>query len=236
MNPVAIFRHLAHEGAGYFADILKVQKIPFQLISIDVGDAIPSDASAYSGLVFMGGSMSVNDDLSWVGEELALIRNAVANDIPVLGHCLGAQLIAKALGGMVSANPVKEIGWGKVSVSNNAAARNWFGDVPTFQAFHWHGETFSLPQGATHLLASEFCFNQAFSVGKHLGLQCHIEMSAEMIETWCQYGAKEILLSGDSSAVQSIEMIQSQSRVHLLALKRVANHVYGTWLKGLVVK
>lgn len=233
MKPVAIFRHLSHEGAGYFADILKEQKIPFQLISIDAGDAIPSEVSAYSGLVFMGGSMSVNDDLPWIGEELALIRNAVANDIPVLGHCLGGQLIAKALGAIVSANPVKEIGWGNVSVSNNVTARHWFGKVQTFQAFHWHGETFSLPQGAAHLLSSEFCFNQAFAVGKHIGLQCHIEMSAEMIETWCQHGVEEILQCADSSAVQPIEKIKSQSLVNILELKRVANHVYGTWLNGL---
>lgn len=233
MKPIAIFRHLAHEGAGYFADLLNKQKIPFQLIAIDAGDAVPDDVSAYSGLVFMGGNMSVNDDLPWIEDELNLIRNAVAKDIPVLGHCLGGQLIAKALGGTVSANPVKEIGWGAVNVSDSVVARQWFGDVQTFRAFHWHGETFSLPQGAIHLLSSEYCFNQAFSIGKHLGLQCHIEMNAEMIAAWCQLGEKEILMSGGSPAVQSTERMHSELLVTLLELNLVANRVYKAWLNGL---
>lgn len=76
----------------------------------------------------MGGPMSVNDDLPWIDPELTLIRQAVANDIPVLGHCLGGQLISKALGGVVGKNPVKEIGWGEVSVADNPVAREWFGE------------------------------------------------------------------------------------------------------------
>jgi GMP synthase-like glutamine amidotransferase len=235
MKPIAIFRHLAHEGAGYFAHILIEKQIPFQLIAIDAGDTIPNDASAYSGLVFMGGNMSVNDDLPWIADELALIRDAVAKDIPVLGHCLGGQLIAKALGGTVSANPVKEIGWGEVSVSDNTVARHWLGEAQNFQAFHWHGETFSLPQGATHLLSSEHCANQGYAIGKHLGLQCHIEMTSDMIREWCEQGEEELRASLASPAVQTREMMLSLSATHLPRLHDHARILYGKWLQGVLM-
>jgi GMP synthase-like glutamine amidotransferase len=232
MKPIAIFRHLAHEGAGYFAEVLEARHIPYQLIAIDAGDAIPACASAYSGLVFMGGNMSVNDDLPWIAPSLALIRDAMAQDIPVLGHCLGGQLMSKALGGSVVANVVKEIGWGKVLVSDNAIAQHWFGDVKQFQSFHWHGETFSLPQGATHLLSSEYCANQAYAQGKHFALQCHLEMTAEMIEVWCRQGEEELLASQNSPAVQTSAMIQKQALENLPSLHGVAQRIYDRWLQG----
>jgi GMP synthase-like glutamine amidotransferase len=232
MNPIAIFRQADTEGPGYLAKFLDERQIPWHLIAIDVGDAVPQDAAVYSGLVFMGGPMSVNDDLPWIPPVLALIRNAVTRDIPLLGHCLGGQLISKALGGSVSRNPAKEIGWGDVQVSDNDSARAWFGDVRSFAAFHWHGETFSLPQGATHLLSSAYCVNQAYSIGKHLALQCHVEMSAEMIATWCAVGASEIAASS-SPAVQSMSEMQQQMNGKLPRLNSVADQLYSHWVKGL---
>lgn len=233
MKPIAIFRHTATEGPGYLAAFLDERKIPWQLICIDAGDAVPSSAAAYSGLVFMGGPMSVNDDLPWIPKVEALIRDAVAKDIPLLGHCLGGQLISKALGGVVSRNPVKEIGWGQVQVSDNDIAHDWFGDLKKFQAFHWHGETFTVPQGATHLLSSAHCANQAYVIGKHLALQCHVEMTAEMIATWCAVGGDEVKASSASPAVQSISEMQQQINAKLLLLNSIAVQLYGRWLIGL---
>lgn len=232
MKPIAIFRHTVTEGPGYLADFLNERKIPWQLIAIDAGDAVPKDAAAYSGLVFMGGPMSVNDELPWITPVLTLIRDAVIRDIPLLGHCLGGQLISKALGGLVSSNPVKEIGWGGVQVSDNDVARTWFGDIQKFQAFHWHGETFSLPQGATHLLSSAYCTNQAYAIGKHLALQCHVEMTAEMIAAWCKSGAVEVVAS-NSPAVQSIIEMQQQINQKLPRLNSLADQLYSHWIKGL---
>jgi GMP synthase-like glutamine amidotransferase len=233
MKPIAIFRHAGTEGPGYLAKFLDERQIPWQLIAIDAGDAVPQDAAAYSGLVFMGGPMSVNDDLPWIPPVLALIRDAVTRDIPLLGHCLGGQLISKALGGAVSRNPVKEIGWGDVQVSDNDSARAWFGDVRSFAAFHWHGETFSLPQGATHLLSSAYCVNQAYAIGKHLALQCHVEMTAEMIAAWCAAGADEVAGSRTSSAVQSVGEMQRKMNDKLPHLNSVAAQLYGRWIKNL---
>jgi GMP synthase-like glutamine amidotransferase len=233
MRPIAIFRHAEPEGPGYFADFLDEQGIPWRLVRIDQGEAVPQDASAYSGLVFMGGPMSVNDELPWIPSVLALIRDARARDVPLLGHCLGGQLISKALGAVVGRNPVKEIGWGKVEVSDNAAAHAWFGDIERFDAFHWHGETFSLPQGAVHLLSSAHCNNQAYAIGKHLALQCHVEMIEPMIREWCEVGADELAASASSPAVQSAPVMQAQMRDKLPELHRVAARLYQHWLRGL---
>jgi len=232
MKPIAIFRHAPIDGPGYLAEFLNQRQIPWQLIRIDAGDAVPQNALAYSGLVFMGGPMSVNDDLPWIAPALALIRDAVARDIPLLGHCLGGQLISKALGGTVTRNPVKEIGWSEVAVSDNDIARNWFGEIKKFQAFHWHGETFTLPKGATHLLSSAHCANQAYAIGKHLALQCHVEMTAEMIAVWCAVGASEIAASS-SPAVQSANEMRQQMNGKLPRLNSVADQLYSHWVRGL---
>jgi GMP synthase-like glutamine amidotransferase len=233
MKPIAIFRHAPTEGPGYFAEFLDEHGIPWQLIRIDMGDALPNDVSEFSGLTFMGGPMSVNDDLPWIAPVLALIRDAVARNIPVLGHCLGGQLISKALGGVVRRNLVKEIGWGKATVSDNDAAHAWFGDTRSFDAFHWHGETFSLPQGATQLLSSAHCTNQAYALGKHLALQCHVEMTEQMIRDWCEVGVAEIAASAGSPSVQSASTMQEQTADKLPQLRTVARQLYQRWIAGL---
>ena len=161
MKPIAIFRHAPSEGPGYFAEFLDARKMPWQLIPIDAGDAVPADAR-YSGLVFMGGPMSVNDDLPWIPPVLALIRDAVARDIPVLGHCLGGQLMSQALGGVGDAKCGKgnRLGRGQRWRTTPRRAPG-LAMSQAFTAFHWHGETFTLPAGAMHLLSSKHCANQA---------------------------------------------------------------------------
>ncbi len=233
MKPVAIFRHTPNEGAGYFAEFLRQHNVPWELIRIDAGDKVPLSARDFSGLVFMGGTMSVNDDLPWILFVLPLIRDALAHDVPLLGHCLGGQLMSKALGGVVSKNPVKELGWGKVDVADNATARAWFGDIKSFDSFHWHGETFTLPQGAVPLLSSAHCPNQAFAIGKHLALQCHVEMTEHMIRDWCVAGADELAAHASSPAVQSAETMQAEMHDKLPELHRVATQLYRHWLHGL---
>lgn len=230
MKPIAIFRHVAIEGPGYLGEFLSARNIPWQLIAIDAQDPMPGSASAFSGLVFMGGPMSVNDDLPWIAQSLALIREAVALDIPVLGHCLGGQLMAKALGGVVTRNPVKEIGWWPVLVADNDSARAWFGDVASFTAYHWHGETFSLPHGATLVLSSTACRNQGFVMGKHLALQCHVEMTSEMVHEWCAVGIAEVEQSQASPFVQSVGQMSQLSPNLVLASQKIAAQLYTKWL------
>jgi GMP synthase-like glutamine amidotransferase len=234
MKPVAIFRHFASEGPGHFATFLDRHAIPWRLFKVDAGDAVPQDPGAFSGLVFMGGPMSVNDDLPWIPRALRLIRTAVERDVPVLGHCLGGQLIAKALGGRVGKNAVKEIGWGEVKVADTPLARAWFGERGDFLAFHWHGETFSLPPGAERLLSSAHCQNQAYVLGgRHLGMQCHVEMTADMVRVWCRDGAGEIAASAASPGVQSGDAMLEHLEQRTGALNAVADGVYGRWIEGL---
>ena len=180
----------------------------------------------------MGGPMSVNDPQPWIDHECALIAAAVAQEIPVLGHCLGGQLMAKALGAKVGPNQVKEIGWGMVSVIDNATARAWFGEQTDFLSFHWHGETFSLPPGATRILESRYCANQAFALGPHLAMQCHVEMTREMIENWCAMGAKEIAASTGPSTQRAEEMLAGMLP-GLETLHAVADRLYEIWIAGL---
>ncbi len=233
MKPVAIFRYVAIEGPGYLGDYLDEQNIPWQLIAIDAGESVPCHAGQFSGLVFMGGPLSVNDNLPWMLDAQQLIREAFEKNIPLLGHCLGGQLISKALGGEVTVNPVKEIGWGEVSVSDNDIARSWFGDLKGFPAFHWHGESFALPQGATHILSSQHCVNQAWAIGKHLALQCHVEMTSAMITAWCEAGAGEIEANLGSPAVKSGLDTQQQTAELLPQMNSVARRLYANWVASL---
>lgn len=232
MKPIAIFRHYPTEGPGYFATYLDARRIPWRLIRIDAGDPVPNDPNDFAGLAFMGGPMSVNDDLPWIPPVEALIREAVAADVPVLGHCLGGQLMAKALGGKVEPNPVKEIGWGAVTVADCPEAKRWFGGMDGFDSFHWHGETFAVPPGAAPILSSRYCVNQAFAWGPHLGLQCHVEMTAELIDAWCESGAKEIARHPGPS-VQSVDAIREGMATKLEPLHRVAERLYDRWTEGL---
>jgi GMP synthase-like glutamine amidotransferase len=178
--------------------------------------------------------MSVNDDLAWIPPALHLIRDAVARDVPVLGHCLGGQLMAKALGGVVGPAPVTEIGWGPVDVIPSPASRAWFGEAERFVAFHWHGETFSIPEGAEKVLAGRWCDNQGFALGPHLALQCHVEMTAEMIRCWCEKGGGEIERSLGSPAVQGAEEIVGGADMWLNDLQGTAARIYATWASRLV--
>jgi len=231
---IVIVRHVSTEGPGYLAGFLDRHGLRHRTVRIDAHDPLPESIADLAGLVFMGGPMSVNDPLPWIPKALNLIREAVAADVPVLGHCLGGQLLAKALGGRVRPHRVKEIGWLRVSAVDSPRARDWLNGLPPqLEVFHWHGETFEIPDGATHLLRSRHCRNQAYAFGKHLGLQCHIEMTPEMVRTWARAGEKEIAAAGPSDTVQTrAQMLVSLAR-RTQNLHRVADSFYSRWIQGL---
>lgn len=226
-----ISRHAATEGPGYFADFINRHGIRYDLVRIDAGESLPSSLADYAGFVLMGGPMSVNDPLPWIPQALQLVRAAIAADKPVLGHCLGGQLISKALGGTVQRNPVSEIGWLPVRPVG-AHAQRWFPGLPAqFDVFHWHGETFSIPPGADHILQSDACAHQGFVIGKTLGLQCHIEMTADMVRTWVDHGAQELRCVCPTVQTAAAITAEVDARVH--ALQRIADKVYERWIAGL---
>jgi GMP synthase-like glutamine amidotransferase len=233
MKPVAIFRYARSEGPAYFATWLGQRSIPLKLFALDEGRSVPKDALRFSGMALMGGPMSVNDDLPWIKPMLELVRDAVRKEVPTLGHCFGGQLMSKALGGEVTRTRVKEIGWGQVEVADNNVAREWFAPLAAFESFHWHGETFSIPPGATRVLGNAHCANQAFATGRHLGMQCHIEMTEDLIRTWCRGGADEIRESAASPGVQPPAKIEKNLEARVGALHKVADRIYERWSEGL---
>jgi GMP synthase-like glutamine amidotransferase len=232
MNEILIFRHVAREGPGYLGDYLARRGLPWRIVRIDRNEPVPTSIDGIRGIVFMGGPMSVNDPLPWIPPALALIRRAVAADVPVLGHCLGGQLMAKALGGRVTRNRVKEIGWLPVEAIDSPEARRWLdGLPPRFEVFHWHGETFSVPAGATAILRSRACRHQAFVLGRHLAFQCHVEMTPALVRAWAREGGEEI--AHPTATVQGERRMRANLVARTEGLNRVADVFYDRWVQGL---
>ena len=193
MRPVAIFRFAPGDEPGHFADWLEAAGRPRRLFALHDGEPVPSSAAPYAGIGMMGGPMSVNDPLPWVAPMESLVRDAIARDVPVIGHCLGGQLLATALGARVRRAATAEIGWSDVEPCDGAAADEWFGGRSRFAMFQWHYETFDLPEGARRVLANPWTANQAFVVGdRHLGMQGHVEITAAIARAWVAQSGAEL--------------------------------------------
>jgi GMP synthase (glutamine-hydrolysing) len=175
-----VLRHEPFEHLGYFAKILKDQNISF--IYRDLGKIL--DLGAHDGIIVMGGPQSANDEE--MVAEFRFLQQALDMRTPVLGICLGAQLIAKALGAHVYRNREKEIGWAPVYLTDAADGDPVFGGLPSPSTFfHWHSETFMLPPGAVSLAYSDKCRQQAFRFRETVyGIQFHPEITPEMIVDW----------------------------------------------------
>lgn len=232
MKPVAIFRFARTEGPGHFATFLSTRGHEWTLVRLDEGEGVPPDPRDYAGLGFMGGPMSAMDELPWTAPVLGLMRRAVDARVPVIGHCLGGQLLARALDAEVKRHTLKEIGWVPVRVEGGAVGADWFGETPReFTTFEWHEDTFAIPAGATRILTGDTCANQAYALDdRHLGMQCHVEITAEMIDTWCRSGAAEIEAQfGASPAVQDARTIKRLAANHLAPLSAIADRLYERW-------
>jgi GMP synthase (glutamine-hydrolysing) len=175
---ILVLRHEPFEHLGHFAAALE-NSFRYH----DLGHQF--DTESYQAVIVLGGPMSANDPE--MAGELALIERALQDGVPLFGVCLGAQLIAKALGAQVYRNHDLEIGWAPVFLTDAAQGDPVLGKIPSPTTFfHWHGETFDLPRGAEWLAWSERTRHQAFRYGsKVYGLQFHPEVTAEMIEDWC---------------------------------------------------
>jgi GMP synthase-like glutamine amidotransferase len=176
---VQVLQHVPFEGLGSIADWLSKRRASVQFTRFYQSPVLP-DLRSVDFVIAMGGPMSVNDEreFPWLKAEKAFIKEAVRRGLPVLGVCLGAQLIASALGARVFANAHREIGWFPIQSVNGTTGAFRFPEQTT--VFHWHGETFDLPPGALHLARSSGCEHQAFQVGASaLGLQFHLETTPE---------------------------------------------------------
>jgi GMP synthase-like glutamine amidotransferase len=234
MRPIAIFRFSPTEGPGHFADWLDARGLAWELVPLDDGAAVPTDPRTFAGIGMMGGPMSAYDPLPWIAPLSSMLRAAVDAGIPVIGHCLGGQLLAQALGARVARAPSAEVGWVDVRVCDTRAARDWFGGRAEFAVFQWHYDAFALPAGATRVLTNAHNVNQGFVVGdRHIGLECHVEMTRAMTESWLATGAEELPASS-SVSVQSATEIRRDLDRRLAALHAIADDIYARWATGIL--
>ena len=231
LKHVLIFRFSSTEGPGYLETYLNERKVRWQLLQVDAGESIPELSADIAAIALMGGPMSVNDKLSWIEPLLNLLKQAVASDVPVIGHCLGGQLLAKSLGAEITDNTCPEIGWGEVNLGPSAVAEEWFGGVQKFEVFHWHYQTFSIPAGLASVMSSRFCHHQAFVVNeRHIGFQCHIEMTSNMVRQWCEDAEKSLASMTAMNSVQTSNQILQNLDFKIDQLNAIATKVYERWL------
>ena len=229
MKPVRIYRHDEPVGAGYFLDFLKSQAIEHELIAIDQGDAVTDDFSNASGLVFLGGDSSVNDPLAWIDDEISLIQQADAENFPIFGHCFGAQLISKALGGTVSRMPRKEIGWFTLDWAENLIAQEWFSQLSNnIKAMHWHQYSLTIPTGATPLFGTHYCPNQAFVINNMIATTSHVEATPELVQEWVTVYADD--LNPVSNTLQPGSEIVKDINRRVSSMQCLTNILYLRWL------
>lgn len=180
MSSVLLIQNTRIEGSGYLGKLLKNDG--FDITTINAKhDSLPKND--FSLVVILGAPESVNDNLNYLREEQKLIQHTVEKNIPVLGICLGSQLIAKTFGASVYRGSKTEIGfYDDLKISNNS--KLFSGMNKPFTVFHWHGDTFDLPDGAVRLVSSENYPNQAFQYKSAIGLQFHLEVNEDMINLW----------------------------------------------------
>jgi len=234
MSPsLPILRHVAREPAGTLEDVLTETGLDFHYIDLFETSPEKLNLAIAPGLVILGGPMNVDEVEKYphLAREVEWISQALAAGLPTLGICLGAQLLAKALGAKVYPNPVKEIGWYRVNLTPHADRDALFeGGGKLITVFHWHGDTFDLPLGTVRLAESEICRNQAFRYGRSAyGLQFHLEMTPELIDSWLATAAKD----GDFKTLDYIDpqRILEQAATELPVLGALADKVLGRFVR-----
>lgn len=237
-KPVLIIQHTRVGHPGAVLPLLGQLGVTWVLVSLPNGDAIPDDITPYGGLVLMGGSMSANDELDWISTEIRLTQQAYALGVPIAGHCLGSQIMSKALGAQVRKNDYKEIGWQQVTPTDSSQVQAWFGDLnQSIRFFQWHGDTFDLPVGAELLLSSEACLNQAYVLeDKHIAMQFHLEMTPELVELFLEANGKELQreVQANSPFVNTTEQVMAGVQHYMPRMHEVLYAVYSRWVKNRV--
>lgn len=200
---MVVIQHIAPEGPGAIGDALRSQGVDLRVVRVDRGEPVPASLDT-GGLVVMGGPMGVYqaDRHPHLRAEIELIQHALRQDRPVLGICLGSQLLAAAMGARVYPAPAKEIGWYDITLLPAASDDALFRGVDApFPALHWHGDVFDLPEGAVPLAASALTPLQAFRAGSTAyGLLFHLEADRPQVEEMCHLFAGELTAEGVAAA------------------------------------
>lgn len=224
-----VIRHLDFEDLGTLAPLLKARGYDVRYVEATLDQLRDLDPAAADLMVVLGGPIGAFDEAIYpfIRDELKLIQDRLACQRPLLGICLGAQLIARALGAQVVGMGVKEIGFAPLTLTpeGQASPLAALGAVPVL---HWHGDRFDIPAGATRLAGTDICAHQAFSVGRHvLALQCHLEADPEQIERWLVGHACELAQAGIDPG-----QLRTEAKALQFDLPRAAGAALSAWLEG----
>ena len=232
---ILVLQHAACEPPGAYEDELCARAVPFDRVLLNEAAALP-DWRRYAGIVVMGGAMGAYDDdlHPWLGPEKRLIAEAVGAGIPYWGVCLGAQLLAAALGARVAPGPRAELGVLAVELTDAAHQDPVFAAAPaSFQTLQWHGDTFELPRGAVQLARSGAYEQQAFALGRAYALQFHLEVTSRLAREWMEIPAyvRELeQLDGDGAPARMLEQVNA-AEPESVALARA---LFARWLERIV--
>ncbi len=224
-----VLQHLDIEPPALIGEAIEASGHKLSTIHLDQGETLPVSSSDYDGLIIMGGPQSANDDSDYIRAEVAWIRAAITDKIPMLGICLGAQIIAKAAGADIVSSPVRELGWFPLYHTTESEHDPLFKDMPDGLAvFQWHGESFSLTNEmklvATHpdVPAQAFRLNTA-----QYGLQCHVEVNESIIEAWIAHGESE----RNHLGIEGISLLHKDTTLYLGAMQHYCRQMISNWLK-----
>jgi GMP synthase (glutamine-hydrolysing) len=182
-----VLQHIESEGPGSLGTYLESIGVKIDVVRLYQGDALPPDLGGFDAVVSMGGPMNVyeEDRYPFLRDETVFLNKVVDAGLPVLGICLGAQMIAKAQGALVTKSPKEEVGWGRIDLTDQGSEDTLFQGLPaSLEVLQWHGDMFHIPEGGALLASSEDCPHQAFRCKNAFGLQFHVEVTAEILSDW----------------------------------------------------
>lgn len=227
MKPVLCIQNITLEKLGTMEMFFVKRNISYTVRDLYIGESVPSDPSDYGAVVVLGGPMSVNEEerYPFLREEKRLLNQCREKQIPILGICLGSQLLASAAGATVRKNGCLEIGWMQVELTEAGKNNSLFqGIASPISVFQWHGETFELPNQSQWLATSPLCRNQAFSLeGRYFGLQFHLEVTQTIAEEWVEEYLNEL---NDEDKQKAMRLREVPDEVSALAAAQTADRVF----------